>query len=125
MLPYLSLNEYFKDKYKKRVQKITVSLPFTCPHGQCSYCWQGSMPPGNSTSVPLKDQIETGVLKGKKKYGEDTGFFIYFQAYTNTNDTPENLKKIYDACLGYHDVAGISVGTRPDSVPDEIIALID
>jgi radical SAM protein (TIGR01212 family) len=125
MLPYLSLNEYFKKKYKKRIQKITVSLPFTCPHGQCSYCWQGSMPPGNNTGIPLKKQIEDGILKAKKKYGEDTGLFIYFQTYTNTNDTLENLKKTYDACLGYHDVTGISVGTRPDCVPDEILALID
>lgn len=125
MLPYLSLNEYFKNKYKKRIQKITVSLPFTCPHGRCSFCWQGSMPPGNNTSMDLKTQIETGILRGKKKYGEDTGFFIYFQTYTNTNDTPENLKKTYDSCLGYDDVIGISVGTRPDCVPDEILALLD
>lgn len=83
------------------------------------------MPPGNSTSIPLKKQVEDGILKGKKKYGEDTGFFIYFQTYTNTNDTPENLKKIYDACLGYNDVIGISAGTRPDCVPDEILELLD
>jgi radical SAM protein (TIGR01212 family) len=83
------------------------------------------MPPGNSTNIPLKTQIETGVLRGKKKYGEETGFFIYFQTYTNTNDTPDNLKKIYDVCLGYDDIIGISIGTRPDSVSDEIISLID
>jgi radical SAM protein (TIGR01212 family) len=124
-LPYLSLNEYFKNKYKTRVQKITISLPFACPHEGCSYCWQGSMPPGNSVDIPLKKQLENGILKGKKKYGEDTKFFAYFQSYTNTNDTPENLKKLFDEALNYHDIIGISAGTRPDTAPDEVLRLLD
>jgi len=124
-LPYLSLNDYFRSKYKTRVQKITLSLPFTCPHGQCSYCWQGSIPPGNSVDVPLTKQLETGILKGKKKYGEETKFFAYFQSYTNTNDTPGNLKKMYDGVLNYHDIIGISAGTRPDAAPEEVLNLLD
>ena len=83
------------------------------------------MPPGNSAGVPLIKQLETGILKGKKKYGEETRFFAYFQSYTNTNDTPENLKKMYDAVLDYHDIIGISAGTRPDAVPEEVLRLLD
>ncbi|HRU39711.1 MAG TPA: TIGR01212 family radical SAM protein [Candidatus Goldiibacteriota bacterium] len=123
-LPYLSLNEYFRNKFKKRVQRITVSLPFKCPHGACSYCLDGSAPHDSGTFVPLKRQIEDGIINARRRYGKDTAFFVYFQSYTNTNDTAENLKKHFDSVLDYSDVIGISVGTRPDCVPPEIIRLL-
>ncbi len=130
-LPYLSLNHYFREKYKKRVQKITVSLPFTCPNrdgkiskGGCTYCYKGSMPPKNSTDIPLEKQIEEGIFRGKRKFGKDTLFMVYFQTYSNTYAGIDELKSRYDMALKYADVIGIDVGTRPDCVSEETLDLL-
>ncbi|MFP4466414.1 MAG: TIGR01212 family radical SAM protein [Candidatus Goldiibacteriota bacterium] len=130
-LPYLSLNNYFRKKYNHRVQKITVSLPFTCPNidgtkgeGGCIYCSGGSVPPGNNSDIPLHTQIKDGISKGMRKYGGKTRFLVYFQTNTNTYSSPENLKKIYDTALGFEEVIGMDIGTRPDCVNKEILELI-
>lgn len=131
-LPYFSLNEYFKQKYKNRIQKITISLPFTCPNidgrkgkGGCIYCFDGSIPPGNDRNIPISIQIKLGIEKGKKKYGENTKFIIYYQTNTNTYEKIEKLKEYYDESLKYNDVVGIDIGTRPDCINQEILSLIE
>lgn len=131
-LPYLSLNNYFKKKYFNRVQKITVSLPLTCPNidgtkglGGCIYCFNGSIPPGNRREEPLFEQIKNGIKKGKKKYGANTKFIIYFQTNTNTYDKYENLKNYYDEALKFTEVIGIDIGTRVDCIDDKILELIN
>ncbi len=125
MKHYYALNDYFKQKYTTRVQKITISLPFTCPHGRCSYCYDGSKPPHNNIFLPLRKQIENGIDYGKKRYGENTRFFAYFQSYSNTNKPFDELKKYYDEVLEFKEVVGISIGTRPDCIDNEKLALID
>lgn len=129
--PYYSLNDYFKGKYRTRVQRIAVSLPFKCPHteqdgsGGCTYCHKGSMPAGADTQVPLALQIMKGIEHGRKRYGHSTKFMVYFQAYTNTNAPVEELKALYDEAMNHQDVIGISAGTRPDCAGDEVLKLLD
>lgn len=131
-LPYLSLNNYFKKKYSNRVQKITVSLPLTCPNidgtkgvGGCTYCFDGSIPPQNSRKIPLSEQINNGIQRGKKKYGQNTKFIIYYQTNSNTYDKFENLKNYYDEVLKFNDIIGIDIGTRADCIDDKILELIN
>ncbi len=49
----------------------------------------------------------------------------YFQPFSNTYDTPENLKKCYDTILDFPEIVGLSIGTRPDCVDEEKLALIN
>jgi radical SAM protein (TIGR01212 family) len=51
-------------------------------------------------------------------------FIVYFQAYTNTYGHPERLRRLYDRALGFPDVVGLSIGTRPDCVPDPVLNLL-
>jgi len=122
---YYSLNDYFTQKYLTRIQKLTISLPFTCPHGRCSYCYDGSKPPHNDIFLPLARQIENGIAYGRKRYGKNTKFIAYFQSYSNTNKPFDELKKYYDEIFNYNDVIGMSIGTRPDCIDDEKLSLID
>jgi len=55
---------------------------------------------------------------GAKKY------IAYFQAYTNTYSDIETLSKMYETALSEDDIIGLSIGTRPDCVPDEVIDLL-
>lgn len=129
---YYSLKDYFKEKYGKRVQKITVALPFTCPNrdgtkgrGGCTYCYDGSKPSMLTPTLPLEVQIKEGIERAKKKYGEDILFTIYFQSYTNTYADLETLKRYYDTALKFEGVVGIDVGTRPDCAPEEVLDLLE
>lgn len=129
--PYYSLKDYFLEKFGRRVQKITVALPFTCPNrdgskarGGCTYCYDGSKPSMLTPSVPLRDQIREGMERAKRKYGEDIYFFVYYQSYTNTYADMETLKKVYDTALEFEGVVGIDVGTRPDCAPEEVLDLL-
>jgi radical SAM protein (TIGR01212 family) len=127
---YRSLKSYFDGVFGSRVQKITVSLPFMCPNmnedgsGGCSYCHKGSLPPGSDMTAPLAKQIMQGIAAGTRRYGGDTKFIVYFQTYTNTNAPVEALKEIYSEAFNHPGVIGIDIGTRPDCVDDEVIALI-
>ena len=129
--PYLSLKDYFLGRYGKRVQKITVALPFTCPNrdgskawGGCTFCSEGSKPSMLDPGVPLEVQIAEGMERAKRKYGEDILFFIYYQSYTNTYADLETLKRVYDTALKFKGVVGIDVGTRPDCAPEEVLDLL-
>ena len=128
---YFSLKDYFLGRYGRRVQKITVALPFTCPNrdgskatGGCTFCAEGSKPSFLSSRVPLRRQIEEGIERAKRKYGKNILFFIYFQSYTNTYASVETLKDLYDTVLEFEEVVGLDVGTRPDCVPEEVLDLL-
>jgi radical SAM protein (TIGR01212 family) len=128
---YYSLNDYFRKKYNCRVQRVAVSLPFTCPHtqadgsGGCTYCLQGSKPKGADAKVPLAEQIKKGISAAGKRYGKSVKYIIYYQSYTNTNAPLEELKRVYDAAFNHEDVIGISVGTRPDCCGDGVLKLLE
>ncbi len=122
---------YAKERFGRRVKKIPVALPFTCPNidgtkgrGGCIYCYKGSRPEHLKPWTPLKEQIENGIRFFKERYGKKTLFFVYFQSYTNTYEDIEILKEYYDTVLNYDEVVGLDIGTRPDCVPDEILDLI-
>ncbi len=129
---YYSLKDYFKDKFGKRVQKITVALPFTCPNrdgtkgrGGCTYCYDGSKPSMLTPTLPLEIQIREGIERAKRKYGEDILFTVYFQSYTNTYADLDTLRRYYDTALKFEGVVGIDVGTRPDCAPEEVLDLLE
>ncbi|WP_333783969.1 TIGR01212 family radical SAM protein [Thermocrinis sp.] len=129
---YYSLRDYLKGKYGRRVQKITVSLPFTCPnidgtkaYGGCTYCFSGTRPAHLSPSVPLKTQIEEGIRRAKERYGRNILFFVYYQSYSNTYGEKDYLKSIYDTALEFDEVVGIDVGTRPDCAPEWVLDLLE
>ncbi|MFN3813250.1 MAG: TIGR01212 family radical SAM protein, partial [Aquificaceae bacterium] len=98
-LPYFSLKDYLKERYKRRVQKITVALPFTCPNidgvksfGGCTYCSSGTRPAHLKVHVPLREQIREGIRRAKERYGDRTLFFVYYQSYSNTYGDYDYLK---------------------------------
>ncbi len=129
---YYSLKDYLKERYGRRVQKITVALPFTCPNidgtkarGGCTYCFSGTRPAHLEPYIPLRQQIEEGIKRAKERYGKNILFFIYYQSYSNTYGEYEYLKSVYDTALEFDEVVGIDVGTRPDCAPEWVLDLLE
>ncbi len=126
---------YLKKKYEgKRVFKIVVDGGFTCPnrdgskgYGGCSYCNVDAFTPETSRKMPtIREQIEKGIERAVNGYAAEK-FIIYFQPNTNTYAPAHYLKAMYDEALSVcpEDVIGLSVGTRPDCIDAEKVALLE
>ena len=127
---YLSFGRYMQEKYGEKVHKLTVNAAFTCPNrdgtkgiGGCTFCNNASFSPKASEPDSIESQIEQGKTVNLKRTGAQK-YLAYFQAYTNTYDEAERLKALYDRALAVKDVIGLSIGTRPDCVPDEVLDLL-
>lgn len=115
-----------------KVQKISVNAGFSCPNrdgtigtGGCSYCRNDSFSPAYCMErKSIAEQISEGKAFFSRKYPQ-MKYLAYFQSYTNTHskDT-DKLTKIYSEALGCKDIVGLVIGTRPDTLPDEIINIL-
>ena len=129
--PYYSLDAYCKKRYGSKVYKIALDAGLTCPNRDgtlgnrgCIFCSAGgsgdfAVKPGNS----IAEQLQTGqAMFGKKKTG--SRFIAYFQAYTNTYGDLNYLAQIYEEALMQPQIVGISIATRPDCLPREVLDLL-
>jgi radical SAM protein (TIGR01212 family) len=125
---YLNYNQVLKTEFTERVQKISVNAGFTCPNrdgskgtGGCTYCNNLTFSPEYcKSSKSVSEQIKEGITFFHHKYKAQL-YLAYFQSYTNTYDSLENLKAIYEEALSYPNVVGLVVGTRPDCVNSELL----
>ncbi|MDH5446258.1 MAG: TIGR01212 family radical SAM protein [Gammaproteobacteria bacterium] len=125
-----SFGQAMLEKYGEKVHKLALNAAFTCPNrdgskgrGGCSFCNNRSFNPNTNKPPNIQLQIDSGkqvILKrtGARKY------LAYFQAYTNTYADIASLKQLYESALQVKNVIGLSVGTRPDCVPDKVLALL-
>jgi len=126
--PYRDFADFLQTTFPFKVQKISLNAGFTCPNrdgtkgwGGCTYCNNQTFSPqyaANDKSVG--QQLEEGIRFFSYKYPQ-MKYIAYFQTYTNTYDTLENLLAKYYEALNYPDVVGLIIGTRPDCMPDELL----
>ena len=128
---YNHLNTYYKNKFGERTLKICIDAGFSCPNRDgtlsnsgCIFCSEK----GSGELIKYSSQhIENQVTNFLNSYrGKRANKFIaYFQNFTNTYDTLENLKEKYDSALNANDkIVGLSVATRPDCITEEIAKLL-
>lgn len=117
-------------KYGEKIHKIAINAAFTCPNrdgtkgtGGCSFCNNTSFNPNARKPPTLIEQIESGRNVIRRRTGAEK-YLAYFQAYTNTYADIETLKQQYDLALSQENIIGLSIGTRPDCVPDAVLALL-
>jgi len=117
-------------KYGERVHKISLNANLTCPNrdgskgvGGCTFCNNASFNPDARNPDAIGQQLQAGREVIRKRTGA-MKYLAYFQAYTNTYGDVSALKKLYDEALRADDIIGLSVGTRPDCVPDEVLNLL-
>ncbi len=129
MKPYRSFNDYMRERYGERVQKVSLDAGFTCPNrdgvkavGGCIYCNNDSF--NFSLNVSLKEQLAVGSAKSRKRFGANK-FIAYFQAYSNTYASPEFLYDTYSTIFNFPEIVGLSIGTRPDCVPESVLQVVE
>ncbi len=128
---YYQFSEYLKNKFGKKVYKITLDAGFSCPNrdgtissGGCIFCDDGgSFSRAHSASLSVEQQVQEGIHNLSTRFKAQK-FMSYFQAYSNTYKPVAELKKIYDSSLCHPDIVGLSIGTRPDCVDEKKLDLI-
>ncbi len=117
---------YFRRIFGHRMQKVTVNAGFTCPNrdgtvgrGGCAFCDNAAFTPSYCTpEKSITRQIEEGIEFHRRRYRTARRYLAYFQSFSNTYAPLERLRECYDEALAHPEVAGISVGTRPDCVDE-------
>ncbi len=129
---YNAFGQYMKDLYSQPVYKVNVDAGFTCPNrdgtvsvGGCIYCNNDSFRPAACTSAAsVRDQVEKGIPYLRRRYGAEK-FIVYFQPFTNTYAPVGTLERLYREALDQPGVVGLAIGTRPDCVDEDKIALLE
>ena len=131
MFIYNSINNYFKNRFGKKVYKIAIDCGFTCPNrdgtkgiGGCIFCSEGGSGEFAIKGTDIKEQLKLAKEKVNNKIKGDKGYVCYFQSFTNTYAPLEELRKIYFSVLADNEIVAISIATRPDCLNDDIVALL-
>ncbi|NLA74108.1 MAG: TIGR01212 family radical SAM protein [Deltaproteobacteria bacterium] len=130
---YNDYNGYLKELFGQRVQKVSIDAGLGCPNRDggisgrgCIYC--DSKGSGSGAKIisgrSIEDQVSGGIEWARKRYGAEK-FIAYFQSYTNTNAPVDVLRELYSRALAFDGIVGLSVGTRPDCIDHEKIALLE
>ncbi len=123
------LNEYLKNKFGERTLKICIDGGFACPNRDGTLSKNGCIFCSNKGSGE-HIKSESNISEQVKRYFESykatraNKFIAYFQNFTNTYDSIENLKKKYDSALIDERIVGLSVATRPDCINEGIVNLL-
>ena len=150
-----TLNKYLRERFGQKVYKLALDGGFTCPNRDgtlgtkgCIFCSAGGSGDfAEDRNLSITQQIENGKRRvvakmpknkeGTNKYltnnkvtnketNIDTNKYIaYFQAFTNTYGPVERLKTLYTEAINHPDIVAVSIGTRPDCLPDEVLDLLD
>lgn len=125
-----SFGQLLLQRYGERVHKIALDAGLTCPNrdgskgiGGCTFCNNDSFSPNGHTPPTLQEQLNSG-RRAIQSRTRATKFIAYFQAYTNTYAKIEQLRAMYEEALAAPDIIGLSIGTRPDCVPPEVLDLL-
>ncbi len=129
---YRSYSRYLRERFGARVYRVTIDAGFTCPNvdgtvttGGCVFCDNRSFSPNRRLPrSTIREQVERGVEIMRHRF-KAKKFLAYFQAATNTHAPVEKLKRLYDEALEHPEIEGLIIGTRPDSVPEPVLDLIE
>ena len=126
---YKHLNTYLKELFGERTLKICIDGGFTCPNrdGKCgtSGCIFCSSK-GSGELINSEPNISNQITQYFQTYRSKRAnkFISYFQNFTNTYNSVENLKKKYDSALIDDRIVALDIATRPDCINDDVAKLI-
>ena len=125
----IRLSDDYRNKFGCKVYKLGIDAGFTCPNrdgtlgiGGCIFCGSD----GGSAFAVREGSVSEQLEQAKKKVALKGGkkFIAYFQSFTNTYAPVETLEKLYREAISHDDIVGLSIGTRPDCLPEDVIGLL-
>ena len=126
-----TLNQYGQETFGEKLYKLSLNGGMTCPNRDgtlgrrgcifCSVGGSGDFAP--AADLPLEEQIAQAKARVAPKF-RGSRYIAYFQAYTNTYAPVERLKALFEPVITRSDMAALSIATRPDCLPEEVLELL-
>ncbi|TCI61601.1 TIGR01212 family radical SAM protein [Exiguobacterium sp. SH0S2] len=122
------LNEAYRREFGEKVFKVPLDGGFTCPNrdglvskGGCTFCSDdGSGDFAGNACDPIPVQFAEGTARLHRKW-KQASYIAYFQAFSNTYAPVERLRELFEPALAEEGVVGLSIATRPDCLPDDVV----
>ncbi len=126
---YHTFNYHLKQHFNQKIFKVALDAGFDCPnrdgtvaYGGCTFCsvaGSGDFAGDRVDSIPVQfEKIKNKMHSQKWREGK---YIAYFQSFTNTHAPLHVLKEKFEAALAIDGVVGLSIGTRPDCLPDDVV----
>ena len=125
------LSDHYREKFGCKVYKLSLDGGFTCPNRDgtcgtkgCIFCaGDGSGAFAEQACGDIRQQLEQAKrrVEAKNKNGK---YIAYFQSFTNTYAPVDYLRRIYTEAMAPEEIVGLAIGTRPDCLGDDVVALL-
>ena len=124
------LSDHYREKFGCKVYKLSLDGGFTCPNRDgtlgtrgCIFCTgSGEFAERRCESIALQLERAKARVSAKNKGGK---YMAYFQSFTNTYAPPQQLRQLYLEAIAPEDIVGLSIGTRPDCLGEEVLAVLE
>ena len=126
---YHTWNYALRQQFGEKIFKVPIDGGFDCPNrdgtvakGGCTFCsvsGSGDMIVAPSDPLPLQFQKEIQLMHQKWPTVEQ--YIVYFQNFTNTHAPVDVIRHRFEQVVNEKGVVGLSIGTRPDCLPDEVV----
>ncbi len=125
-----TLSDHYREQFGCKVYKLSLDAGFSCPNrdgtlgtGGCIFCTgSGEFAEGGPDPIAVQLQRARARVSAKNKGGK---YIAYFQAFTNTYAPVETLERLYREAMAPEDIVGLSIGTRPDCLGEDVVALLE
>lgn len=125
-----TMNDYCREKFGKKLYKLSLDGGFTCPNrdgtkgtGGCIFCSEKGSGDFAEGGNDINEQIENAKKRVSHK-NKNGGYIAYFQSFTSTYAPAKKLEKLFTAAINHPDIEVLSVATRPDCLPDGTVELL-
>ena len=125
---YRTLNQHYRETFGCKVYKLSIDGGFSCPNrdgtrgtGGCIFCDGSGAFAEAGSSIPHQLEQAKRRVEAKNPGGK---YIAYFQAFTNTYAPVEYLRKVYLEAIAAEEIVGLAIGTRPDCLGEEVVALL-
>jgi len=127
----IMLSDHYREKFGCKVYKLSLDGGFTCPNRDgtvgdrgcifCSGAGSGEFAEKDCGSIAAQLERAKRRVETKNRGGK---YIAYFQSFTNTYAPVETLRRLYAQAIAPEYIVGLAVGTRPDCLGDDVIALL-
>ncbi|WP_314067107.1 TIGR01212 family radical SAM protein [uncultured Vagococcus sp.] len=126
---YHTWNYALRETFGEKLFKVPIDAGFDCPNrdgtvakGGCTFCSvSGSGDMIIAPTEPLPEQFHQEINRMHAKWPGVTQYLVYFQNFTNTHGSLETIRHRFEQVLSQPGVVGISIGTRPDCLPEDVV----
>lgn len=127
---YRTLSQHYRSRFGCKVYKLAIDAGFTCPNrdgrigtGGCTFCSASGGGDFAESGISIPEQLERA--KKRVAFKNKNGKYIaYFQSFSNTYGPIDKLEEIYRQAMEPEDIVGLAIGTRPDCLDEDVIALL-